>query len=156
MLCNSTYSRDSTQEKPSPLEVYMATHSGQQQSNQSSAIQAQSQAPKKPTSTRGFAAMDAEKHKRVSAQGGRASQQTQQGARQASKIDQSQTQTSQTQNTMAGNFSDKNKQESSTESASSNRSGSNQSTGLGGPARSFPSEEWDQNQSQQSGVDKDR
>jgi hypothetical protein len=55
----------------------------EQQSNKSSLQHAQQaqQATKKPTSTRGFAAMDAEKHKKVSAQGGRASQQQQHNAR---------------------------------------------------------------------------
>ncbi len=60
----------------------MATHSGQ--TNQST----QKQKPmtgQKPTSTRGFAAMDAEKHRKVSAQGGRASQQQQHGDRQSAQ-----------------------------------------------------------------------
>lgn len=59
----------------------------EQQSNRSAqqqqVQQAQAQQPTKKTSTRGFAAMDAEKHKKVSAQGGRASQQQQHSTRQA-------------------------------------------------------------------------
>lgn len=103
----------------------MAIHS-EQQSNRPSQqpIQAQAQqgAAKKPTSTRGFAAMDAEKHRKVSAEGGRASQQQQHNARQA--------QQNQSQSNVTGNFSQQNKQESSTESATSQRTGNNQSTGL--------------------------
>ncbi len=97
----------------------------EQQSNKPSQQhqQAQQAVGKKPTSTRGFAAMDAEKHKKVSAEGGRASQQQQHNARQAQ-------QSHQPQSNIAGNFSQQNKQESSTESAASNRSVSNQSTGL--------------------------
>ncbi len=77
----------------------------------------------KPTSTRGFAAMDPEKHKKVSSQGGRASQQQQHSTRQ-----QSQGETADKISTE--NFSAGQKQESSTESASSDRNVSNQSTGI--------------------------
>ena len=99
----------------------MVTHT-EQQPNQFS--QQQKSAGQKPTSTRGFAAMDAEKHRKVSAEGGRASQQQQHNARK--------TQAHPTDSTtkMTENFSQQNKQESSTESASSSRTGSNQSTGL--------------------------
>ncbi|MBC7754899.1 MAG: hypothetical protein H7Z71_11725 [Moraxellaceae bacterium] len=105
----------------------MAIQSGQQ-SNQ--ATEQQRPAGQKPTSTRGFAAMDAEKHKKVSSQGGRASQQTQHTTRQTQ-------QDKRAQSPMTENFSQQNKQESSTESAASIRNVSNQSTGLSSTSDDF-------------------
>ena len=108
----------------------MAIQSGQQ-SNQ--ATDQQRPAGQKPTSTRGFAAMDAEKHKKVSAEGGRASQQTQHSTRQTQ-------QNNRAQSSMNENFSQQNKQESSTESAASVRNGSNQSTGLSSTNNNYKEE----------------
>ena len=88
----------------------MATQSGQ---INHSPQQNKSTTGQKPTSTRGFAAMDAEKHRKVSAQGGRASQIQQHENRQSFQTKQSQP---------TAENSSKKKQESITESISDNES----------------------------------